>query len=89
MRNLIMRNMGGILVDVVVALLILMISGAIFNQIAGVEEGETAPAWVGILPLVLAMIWLLWRTSQRRRARRARVGRRTDPARGAPRSARP
>ena len=64
-----MRSMSGILVDVAGALLILIISGAIFNQIAGVEEGETAPAWVGILPLVLSMAWLLWRTSRRRRAR--------------------
>jgi len=62
--------MRSVLVDVLVALLILMIGGAIFARIAGVEEGETAPAWVQFAPLVLAMIYLGWRTMRRGRQRR-------------------
>lgn len=65
-----MRN---VLVDIAVALLILMAGGAILNAIVGVEEGETAPGWVGILPLVLAMVWLFWRTSQRRKQAQQRT----------------
>ncbi len=47
-----------------------MIGGAIFARIAGVEEGETAPAWVQFAPLVLAMLYLGWRTMRRGRQRR-------------------
>ena len=60
--------MRQIFVDVAVALLILLISGAIFTRLAGVEEGEAEPAWVSIIPLLLAMGWLFWRTMRRRRA---------------------
>lgn len=62
--------MRTVLVDVLVALLILMIGGAIFARIAGVEEGESSPAWVQFAPLVLAMIFLGWRTMRRGRQRR-------------------
>ncbi|MCY3569495.1 MAG: restriction endonuclease [Chloroflexi bacterium] len=62
--------MRSVLVDVLVALLILMIGGAILARIAGVEEGETAPAWVQFGPLVLAMLFLGWRTMRRGRQRR-------------------
>lgn len=62
--------MRSVLVDVVVALLILMVGGAIFARIAGVEEGESGPAWVQFAPLVLAMIYLGWRTMRRGRQRR-------------------
>lgn len=65
-----MRN---VLVDIAVALLILIAGGSILNAIVGVDEGETAPGWVGILPLVLAMIWLFWRTSRRRRQAQERT----------------
>ena len=65
-----MRN---VLVDIAVALLILIAGGSILNAIAGVEEGETAQVWVSLLPLVLAMIWLFWRTSQRRRQTQERT----------------
>ncbi|MCY3558062.1 MAG: restriction endonuclease [Chloroflexi bacterium] len=62
--------MRSVLVDVLVALLILMIGGAILSRLAGVEEGETAPAWVQFGPLVLAMLFLGWRTMRRGRQRR-------------------
>lgn len=65
-----MRN---VLVDIAVALLILIAGGSILNAIVGVDEGETAPGWVGILPLALAMIWLFWRTSRRRRQAQERT----------------
>ena len=65
-----MSNMRAVLLDVLVALIILIVGGAIFTNIAGVEDGETAPAWVSIAPLVLAMVYLGWRTLRRGRQRR-------------------
>lgn len=65
-----MNNMRAVLLDVLVALIILIAGGAIFARIAGVEEGEAAPGWVSIAPLVLAMIYLGWRTLRRGRQRR-------------------
>ena len=65
-----MSGTRSVLVDVLVALLILMIGGAIFARIAGVEEGETAPAWVTFAPLLLAIVYLGWRTMRRGRQRR-------------------
>ena len=53
-----MSNLRAVLLDVLVALIILIAGGAIFARIAGVEEGEAAPAWVSIAPLVLAMAYL-------------------------------
>ncbi len=68
--------MRSVLVDVLVALLILMIGGAILTRLAGVEEGETAPAWVQFGPLVLAMVYLGWRTLRRSRQRQEEEQRR-------------
>ncbi|MDE2966714.1 MAG: restriction endonuclease [Chloroflexota bacterium] len=65
-----MSNMRSVLVDVLVALLILIFGGIIFARIAGVQEGETAPDWAQFAPLVLAMIYLGWRTLRRGRQRR-------------------
>ena len=65
-----MNQMRGVLLDVLVALIILMAGGAIFARLAGVEEGESAPAWVQFAPLVLAMLFLGWRTVRRNRLRR-------------------
>lgn len=65
-----MSNMRPVLLDVLVALIILIAGGAVFARIAGVEEGEAAPTWVSIAPLVLAMIYLGWRTLRRGRQRR-------------------
>ena len=65
-----MNQMRAVLLDVLVALIILIAGGAIFARIAGVEEGEAAPTWVSIAPLVLAMLYLGWRTLRRGRQRR-------------------
>ncbi len=65
-----MNNLRAVLLDVLVALIILIAGGAIFARIAGVEEGEAAPGWVSIAPLVLAMLYLGWRTLRRGRQRR-------------------
>jgi hypothetical protein len=65
-----MKQMRAVLLDVLVALIILIAGGEIFARIAGVQEGESAPAWVSIAPLVLAMIYLGWRTLRRGRQRR-------------------
>ncbi len=65
-----MNNVRAVLLDVLVALIILIAGGAIFSRIAGVQEGEAAPGWVSIAPLVLAMIYLGWRTLRRGRQRR-------------------
>ena len=65
-----MNNLRAVLLDVLVALIILIAGGAIFARIAGVAEGEAAPGWVSIAPLVLAMIYLGWRTLRRGRQRR-------------------
>ncbi len=61
--------MRGVLLDVLVALIILIIGSAIFAWIAGVEEGETAPAWVQFAPLLLALAYLGWRTLSRSKQR--------------------
>ena len=60
-----MSQMRAVLLDVLVALIILIAGGAVFARIAGVEEGEAAPTWVSIAPLVLAMLYLGWRTLRR------------------------
>lgn len=73
-----MRGTRSVLVDVLVSLLILMIGGAIFARIAGVEEGEAAPAWVQFAPLVLAMLYLGWRTLRRSRQRQEEERRAAD-----------
>ena len=65
-----MSQMRAVLLDVLVALIILIAGGAVFARIAGVEEGEAAPTWVSIAPLVLAMLYLGWRTLRRGRQRR-------------------
>lgn len=65
-----MNNLRAVLLDVLVALIILIAGGAILARIAGVEEGEPAPGWVSIAPLVLAMLYLGWRTLRRGRQRR-------------------
>lgn len=75
-----MRGTRSVLVDVLVALLILMIGGAIFARIAGVEEGEAAPAWVQFAPLALAMVYLGWRTLRRSRQRQEEERRAADQA---------
>ena len=82
-----MNNLRAVLLDVLVALIILIAGGAIFARIAGVEEGETAPGWVSIAPLVLAMIYLGWRTLRRGRQRREAEAEQTeqDTQGGAPR----
>ena len=74
-----MSNMRAVLLDVLVALIILIAGGAIFARIAGVEEGEAAPTWVSIAPLVLAMIYLGWRTLRRGRQRREQEAERAEP----------
>ena len=72
-----MSSLRPVLLDVLVALIILIAGGAIFSAIAGVEEGEPAPAWVSVAPLVLAIAYLGLRSLRRGRQRRA------DEARGA------
>lgn len=67
-----MNNLRAVLLDVLVALIILIAGGAVFSRIAGVQEGEAAPGWVSIAPLVLAMLYLGWRTLRRGRQRRER-----------------
>ena len=78
-----MNNLRAVLLDVLVALIILIAGGAIFARIAGVAEGEAAPGWVSIAPLVLAMIYLGWRTLRRGRQRRGGGGRTGRTGRGA------
>ena len=73
-----MSNMRAVLLDVLVALIILIAGGAVFARIAGVEEGEAAPTWVSIAPLVLAMIYLGWRTLRRGRQRREQEAERAE-----------
>lgn len=65
-----MSSMRPVLLDVLVSLIILIAGGAIFTRLAGVEEGESAPAWVQFGPLVLAMLYLGWRTLRRNRQAR-------------------
>ena len=65
-----MSNLRPVLFDVLIALIILIGGGAIFARIAGVAEGEAAPGWVSIAPLVLAMLFLGWRTMRRGKQRR-------------------
>ncbi len=64
-----MTSMRGVLLDALIAMIILIIGTAVFARIAGVEEGETAPVWVQFGPLVLAVIYLGWRTVRRSRQR--------------------
>ncbi|MXY84936.1 MAG: hypothetical protein F4Y95_00145, partial [Chloroflexi bacterium] len=75
-----MSNMRSVLVDVLVALLIMIFGGIIFARLAGVEEGETAPDWAQFAPLVLAMIYLGWRTLRRSRQRREAEARMEESA---------
>ena len=75
-----MNNFRAVLLDVLVALIILIAGGAIFTRLAGVEEGDAAPAWVSIAPLVLAMLYLGWRTIRRGRQRREMEAQRGDDA---------
>jgi len=77
-----MSNMRSVLVDVLVALLIMIFGGIIFARIAGVEEGETAPDWAQFAPLVLAMIYLGWRTLRRGRQRREAEARMEESGEG-------
>jgi len=85
-----MRNMRSVLLDVLVAMIILYGSGAILARIAGLEEGESGPAWVSIGPFVLAMIYLGWRTLRRGRQRRAEEAERADsPANDGPQDREP
>ena len=73
-----MNNMRAVLIDVLVALIILIAGGAVLSRIAGVEEGEAAPGWVSIAPLVLAMLFLGWRTLRRGRQRREQEAERAE-----------
>ncbi len=82
-----MSSMRGVLLDVLVALIILMLGGEILARIAGVEEGESAPAWVQFAPLVVAMLFLGWRTMRRGKQRReaeAQQAEQGEPARERP-----
>ncbi len=72
--------MRSMLVDVLVALLILLIGNWVFAALAGVEDGETPPAWATLAPLLLAVAYLGWRTIRRGRQRRAQEAERADQA---------
>lgn len=73
-------SVGSVLVDVLVALLIMIFGQIVFARIAGVPEGDTPPDWAQFAPLVLAMIYLGWRTLRRSRQRREAEARMEESA---------